>query len=104
MKKKGGVSRTQAQTKRQESKHGGNKKKGLCSLSHSTMSVWSWYRAPMEICLTSGSSRSCIREVEMCLQADMQAVWATFPYRTHTYAEKRCIVNRSDTQLTSVDV
>lgn len=36
----------------------------------------------MEICLTSGSSRSCMREVEMCLQADIQAVWATLPWKT----------------------
>lgn len=50
------------------------------SLSHSLTSVWIWCRAPMEICRTSGSSSSCIREVEMCLQADMQAVWATLPW------------------------
>lgn len=52
------------------------------SPSHSLTSMWSWCRAPMEICLTSGSSRSCMREVEMCLQADIQAVWATLPWKT----------------------
>lgn len=57
------------------------------SLSHSLMSALSWCRAPMEICLISGLSKSCIKEVEMCLQADMQAVWATLPCKRHRESE-----------------
>lgn len=62
------------------------------SLSHSLTSVLSWCRAPIEICRTSGSSRSCVSEVEMCLHADMQAVWATLPWKWEEERERtRCV-------------
>lgn len=35
--------------------------------------------APMLICFNSLSSSICIKDVDRCWQADMQAVWATFP-------------------------
>lgn len=35
--------------------------------------------APMLICFSSVSSSICIRDVDRCLQADMQAVCATLP-------------------------
>lgn len=37
--------------------------------------------APMLICLSSVSSSICISDVDRCLQADIQAVWATLPWR-----------------------
>lgn len=50
-------------------------------LSHSLTSTLNCCRAPIDTCLTSASNSSCSREVERCLQADIHAVWATFPYR-----------------------
>lgn len=37
--------------------------------------------APMLICLSSVSRSICISDVDRCLQADIQAVWATLPCR-----------------------
>ena len=34
----------------------------------------------MLICFSSLSINICSSEVDRCLQADMQAVWATFPW------------------------
>lgn len=50
-------------------------------LSHSLTSTLNCCTAPIDTCLTSASNSSCSREVERCLQADIHAVWATFPYR-----------------------
>lgn len=58
-------------------------------LSHSLTSALSCCRAPMEICLISGSIKSCIKEVEMCLQVDMQAVCATLPCEEERAQEKQ---------------
>lgn len=48
--------------------------------SHSLTSKLNCCSAPRVSCLTSASSKSCIKDVAKCLQADIHAVWATFPW------------------------
>lgn len=48
--------------------------------SHCMTSRLNCWTAPMLICFNSLSSSICIKDVDRCWQADMQAVWATFPY------------------------
>ena len=49
--------------------------------SHWMTSKLNCWMAPILICLSSVSSSICISEVDRCLQADIQAVWATLPCR-----------------------
>lgn len=45
--------------------------------------------APILICLSSVSRSICISDVDRCLQADIQAVWATLPYRENQWRGER---------------
>lgn len=49
--------------------------------SHWMTSKLNCWRAPILICLSSVSRSICISDVERCLHADIQAVWATLPCR-----------------------
>lgn len=49
--------------------------------SHWMTSKLNCWMAPILICLSSVSSSICISDVDRCLQADIQAVWATLPCR-----------------------
>lgn len=53
----------------------------LYSHSHWITSKLNCWIAPILICLSSVSRSICISDVDRCLQADIQAVWATLPYR-----------------------
>ena len=53
----------------------------LANCPHSLTSKLTCCNASKMSCRTSASSKSCIKEVAKCLQADIHAVWATFPGR-----------------------
>ena len=54
----------------------------LANCPHSLTSKLNCCNVSKVSCRSSASSKSCIKEVAKCLQADIHAVWATFPWNT----------------------
>lgn len=63
---------------------------GVYLHSHCMTSRLNCCTAPMLICFNSLSRSICIKDVDRCWQADMQAVWATFPYAKQTNKQAKC--------------